>query len=62
MKIHLREHLAYLRKAACFYEEAAEKIDTSRQAASKWEAGVSQSERYHTKSTLAFAEPIQPEG
>jgi transcriptional regulator with XRE-family HTH domain len=42
--IHIGENLAYLRKTGRFsIEEVAEKIGVSRQAVSKWEAGVSHS-------------------
>ena len=43
-------------------EELAEQLHVSRQAISRWEQGVSLSERYHINPTLTFAQPIQPEG
>ena len=50
------------RKAGLSQEQMAQQLDVSRQAVSKWETGVSQSQRYHINPTRTFAQPIQPEG
>ena len=55
--------VAQLRKEkGLMQKELAEKLYVSDKAVSKWERGVSQSERYHINPTRTFAQPIQPEG
>ena len=57
------ENLKALRKAkGLTQEELAARLHIVRQTVSKWEKGVSQSERYHINPTRTFAQPIQPEG
>ena len=57
------ENLIQLRKLNHMsQDELADQIGVSRQTLSKYETGVSLSERYHINPTLTFAQPIQPEG
>ena len=50
MNMDISERLQELRKKEGYsQEQVAEMLGLSRQAISKWESGVSHSERYHTK-------------